>query len=34
MWLGFNVHGFVCLDCAYVGHYLAPEDIAEIKKQA
>jgi hypothetical protein len=32
MWLGFNVKGFVCLDCRYVGHYLGPEDIAEIQK--
>ena len=34
MWIGYTVNAFVCLNCGYVGHYLLPSAVEDIRKHA
>ena len=33
MWLGYQVSGFACLDCGFVGHTLNEEQIADLRRR-
>ena len=33
MMLGYRAKGFVCLDCGFLGHYIAQNDLNEIRRQ-
>jgi hypothetical protein len=33
MWLGYQVRGFACLDCGFVGHTLNQEQIADLRRR-